>query len=102
MTSLSLSQYASMTYCYSARATSWYFAAVATLKQDVGINDLGDPKKIIGIEIYCDRATRTIQISQEHYIDPATQHASGCHISRGRHRRHSCARCGSGSGIAFK
>jgi hypothetical protein len=39
------------------------------LKQEVEINDLGEPKKLIGIEIYRDRAARSIQISQEHYID---------------------------------
>src|SRR6201996_4131549 len=44
-------------------------ATETALKQEVEINDLGEPKKIIGIEIYRDRAAKTIQISQEHYID---------------------------------
>jgi hypothetical protein len=44
-------------------------AVEAALKREVEINDLGEPKKLIGIEIYRDRKNRTIQISQEHYID---------------------------------
>jgi hypothetical protein len=44
-------------------------ATELALKQEVEINDLGEPKKLIGIEIYRDRARKTIQISQEHYID---------------------------------
>jgi hypothetical protein len=44
-------------------------ATEITLKQEVEINDLGEPKKLIGIEIYCDRVARSIQISQEHYIN---------------------------------
>jgi hypothetical protein len=44
-------------------------AVEAALKREVEINDLGEPKKLIGIGIYRDRKTPTIQISKEHYID---------------------------------
>jgi hypothetical protein len=54
--------------------TTMLSATEAALKQEVEINDLGEPKKIIGIEIYRDRAAKTIQISQEHYIDGVLKH----------------------------
>jgi hypothetical protein len=44
-------------------------ATEIALKQEVEINILGEPKKLISIEIYRDRAKKTIQISQEHYIE---------------------------------
>jgi hypothetical protein len=52
-----------------SNSTTMLEAVKAALKREVEITDLGEPKKLLGIEIYRDRKARTIQISQEHYID---------------------------------
>lgn len=44
-------------------------AAQLALQKEVELKVIGEPEKLIGIEIYRNRETQTIQISQEKYIN---------------------------------